>query len=96
MAQVEPSHPAPVLLFELVALIGVDQVVGEIGEQIEIVIEPVGHDLWFRNLRPCDAIPTASYNDANGRRPRVQRAEETDDGYGRIGELIARVPSRPA
>ena len=47
MAYVEPSHPAPVLLFELVALIGVNQVVGEIGEQIEIVIEPVGHECRF-------------------------------------------------
>jgi hypothetical protein len=48
VACVQPSHPAPILLFELITLIGVIQVVSEIGEQIEIVIKPVGRNLRFR------------------------------------------------
>ncbi len=52
MARVQPGYPTPVLLFELVALVGIDKVVSEIGEKIEIVVEPVGHDLGGGIRRP--------------------------------------------
>ena len=86
-------HPAPVLLLELVAVIGVRQVVSEIGKQIEIVIKPIGHDLRLGIF--VGAMPFALQAVAPGIAAvgRVERAEETHEGHGVSGNLIARVPS---
>ena len=79
---VKPSHPAPVLLFELIALYGVIQVVSEIGKQIEVIIKSVGHDcrrgicalaMPFTLQAVTLRIATVS---------RVQCAEETNEGHG--------------
>ena len=39
---VEAGHPAPVLLLKLIASNGVCQVIGEVGEEIEVVVEAIG------------------------------------------------------
>ena len=62
VARVKPRHPAPVLLFELIALNRVIQEVSEIGKQIEVVIKSVGRDFRLGICAAGDAIPTASYN----------------------------------
>ena len=59
VACIQSSHPAPVLLFELVAVIGVRQVVSEVRKQIEIVIKPVGRDFRCGICAPDDAIQPA-------------------------------------
>ena len=100
---VEAGHPAAVLLLKLVTLVGVDQVVGEIGEQIEIVIEPVGHDLRFGICASMMPFALQAITMAMAAVGRIECAEEAlivteiagrrGSDQSRIGELIARVPA---
>jgi len=92
MVRIEPSHPAPVLLVELVAFGVVHQIVREIGEQIHVVIEDIGRKSSTRNSRFGDATHLASYSAGCAHRQTVQCAEEANDRLGGNGDLIARVP----
>jgi hypothetical protein len=92
VARVQSAHPAPVLLLELVAAIGVGEVVGEIGKQIEVVIKSVGHDFGFGILVVAMPFGLQAVTLRIAAVGRVERAEETNQRHGVFGELIARIP----
>src|SRR5262249_12177769 len=87
--RVQSHYPAPIALLKLIAVKRVSQVVREVGEQIEIVIEPVERD--FR-LRLCPS-PVPFGLQAIALRVasvcRIQRAEETNQRHGILRDLIA-------
>lgn len=46
--RIEAGDPTPVLLLELISAPQVGQVIGEVREQVKIVVEAVSHDLRLR------------------------------------------------
>src|SRR5262249_51336799 len=92
VACVETRHPASVLLFELIAVDRVGQIVSGVGKQIEIVMKSISGNLRSGMLVP--AMPFTLQTVASGITAigRIQRAEETDQGDGVLGDLITRIP----
>ena len=57
VARLEAGHPALVGLFELVAPNGIGEEVGEVREQIQVVVKPIRHHL--RGAGVALAVPLA-------------------------------------
>src|SRR5579884_463724 len=86
---VQSSHPAPVLLFELIAFNGIIQVVGEIGEQIEVVVKAVEHHFRLGMIVLAMPLPLQTVTLRTAPVGRIECAEEPDNRNGGDGYLVA-------
>src|SRR5690606_4435866 len=92
VARVETARPAAVRLEELIAAVGVHEEVGEVGEQLEIVVEAIPHDAGETAIGR--AMPLGGKTVALGFSAGavIEGSEASDDRNRAAGDLVARVP----
>ena len=92
VACVEAAGPAMVALLELIAASRIREEVGEVREQIEVVVEAVGHEPRLRLVVGAMPFPLHAVALRVAAVGRIERAEEADQRDRALRDLIARVP----